>query len=167
MWSKKRTIIGIALLSVIIGTAVLTAACGSSSGIGPVKETVITPQITADTYSISVSEVETNINNQFKMSTANGSKYFAAYTLDGQIYVRATMCVPCQGTSFTLDNDILVCDNCGTRFNGKTGAGISGVPACQSYPKAAVPFQITDGNIVMSSADLVTAFNNTLKPGLP
>lgn len=167
MWSKKWTIIGIAMVTIILGIAIL-AACGSNaSGTGPVKETVISPQITADTVSIPVSEVEKNINNQFKMTTVNGTMYYAAYTLEGQIYVRATMCVPCRGTSFTLDNGVLVCDNCGTKFNGKTGAGISGVPACQSYPKAAVPFEISDGNIVMSSANLVTAFNNTLQPGMP
>ena len=39
--------------------------------------------------------------------------------------------------------------------------------ACVNYPKAQVPYTITDGKIVMKSGDLATAYKNTLQPSLP
>jgi hypothetical protein len=50
-------------------------------------------------------------------------------------------------------------------FRASTGEGIGG--ACVNYPKAAVAYSISNGSIVMRSADLVEAYQNTLQPGLP
>lgn len=86
-----------------------------------------------------------------------------ASIVDGEIYVRANACPPCRSVGFSLQNDILVCDTCRTTFEAETGDGIEG--ACVDYPKAPVPYEITDGNIVMSEADLITAYQDTLNPG--
>ena len=59
----------------------------------------------------------------------------------------------------------LVCDTCGTTFKATTGDGIGG--ACVRYPKAPVPNQVKDGNIVMNRADMIAAYQNTLSPGWP
>jgi len=88
-----------------------------------------------------------------------------AYELGGKLYVRANACPPCWSVGFSLQRDILVCDTCRTTFKAKTGDGIEG--ACVDFPKASVPYEITDGNIVMGGDDLLAAYQNTLNPGWP
>jgi len=39
--------------------------------------------------------------------------------------------------------------------------------ACVDFPKASVPYEISDGNIVMKGTDLIAAYQDTLEPGLP
>ena len=140
---------------------------GGNTQAGPYTDTEITPTITNDIVSIPVSVIESKRNIHFGLATAKGDTSFEAYMFNGAIQVRASFCVPCRGTSFTLNGDKLICNNCGTVFSAKDGKGLSGVPACQGYPKAAVAFTTDGGNIVMKGSDLITAFNNTLSPGLP
>lgn len=168
MWSKKRIIIGLGMISVILGIAILTACGSSSSGTpstGPIGAKSILPQVSGDVVTIPLSEVQNNTNTQFKLATVNGNKNFMAYVFEGEIQVRANVCPPCGSIGYTLDNGILVCNTCGTRFKAKTGDGVSG--ACVAYPKAAIAYQVSDGNIVMSGAEMVTAYNNTLQPNWP
>ena len=126
------------------------------------KQTTINAQVNGDYVSIPLSDVEKNLNSRFQVKTAKGQLSFMSYKFDNQLYVRADICPPCGSESFTLTNGTLVCDSCGTVFNAKNGAGVRG--ACVNYPKAAVSFEIKDGNIVMKDTDLVSAFQNTLKP---
>jgi len=132
---------------------------------GPIAAKWIEPQVNGDTVSIPVSEIEKNWNTRFKLQTTGGDIITMAYKLDGVIYVWASICPPCRSQGFSLTGDILVCDTCGTRFKASTGEGVSG--ACVKYPKAAVEYEITDGKVVMTKADLVVAYQNTLKPGWP
>jgi nitrite reductase/ring-hydroxylating ferredoxin subunit len=132
---------------------------------GPVDATEIVPTVANNTVTIPVSAVQKDWNVHFMVNAPGGKQSFMAYNLDGQTYVRASICVPCRGKTFTLSNNTLVCDICGTTFSANTGVGISG--ACVNYPKASVPYQVSNGNIVMQVSDLATAYNNTLKPGLP
>lgn len=130
---------------------------------GLIKAKWIEPQVSGNTVSIPVSEVENNWNTHFKIQLQGSTENFMAYKLDGIIYVRANVCPPCKSIGFSLDNDILVCDRCATTFKAKTGAGIQG--ACVNYPKASVQYKIVNGNIVMNEADLVNAYQDTIKPG--
>jgi len=160
----RITIVGALLLTL----ALIVAGCSGSGGTapsGPIKATLIEPQVTDGIVSIPVSEVENNWNVRFGVETQDGDMDFMAYVLDGETYVRANVCPPCQSIGFSLDEDILVCDRCATTFRAQTGEGISG--ACVDYPKASVPYQIDAGNIVMNSTDLVTAYQDTLEPGWP
>jgi nitrite reductase/ring-hydroxylating ferredoxin subunit len=159
----RRTIIGALLVSlalVIVGCSDPTSNPAPS---GPIKATLIDPQVTGDIVSIPVSEVENNWNVSFKVETQDDNMTFMAYVLDGEIYVRANVCPPCQSTGFSLDEDTLVCDRCATTFKAQTGEGIAG--ACVGYPKASVPYEIRDGNIVMNSTGLIAAYQDTLEPG--
>ena len=88
---------------------------------------------------------------------------FMAYVFDGEIQVRGSACPPCRGITYTLNNDLLVCDVCSTTFKAKNGAGVTGAPTCVRYPKEAVSYKIADGNIVMNESDLVKAYQETLK----
>ena len=128
----------------------------------------IVPTINGDNVSIPSRIVNSNKNVEFNVAFVQGNSSYMAYEYNGTIQVRASICVPCQGRSFTLKGNNLLCNNCGTVFSAQTGIGISGVPACQNYPKASVPFTTgADGSLTMTKADLLTAYTNTLTPGLP
>jgi nitrite reductase/ring-hydroxylating ferredoxin subunit len=133
--------------------------------VGPIKGKEITPTVSIDTVSIPLKEVQDDWNTHFLVDAPGGKIGFMAYVLDDVIYVRASICPPCRGKTYTLVGDTLVCDTCGTTFNAKTGVGIAG--ACVNYPKASVTYKVTDGNLAMKISDLNTAYQNTLKAGLP
>ncbi|MFC1910247.1 Fe-S-containing protein [Chloroflexota bacterium] len=130
---------------------------------GPIKAVWIDPEITGEMVSIPINKVVSNWNTHFRLETQSNDMNFMAYNLDGEIYVRANVCPPCRSVGFSLERDILVCDRCRTTFEAETGYGIKG--ACVDYAKAEVQFKTVDGNIVMSEADLVTAYQDTVKPG--
>jgi nitrite reductase/ring-hydroxylating ferredoxin subunit len=155
-------------VALLLTLALIVAGCsgsGDTTPTGPIKATLIEPQVTDSVVSIPESQVESNWNVRFKVETQDGDMDFMAYVLDGKIYVRANVCPPCHSTGFSLDEDILICDRCATKFKAQTGQGISG--ACVDYPKASVTYEISGGDIVMDSTDLATAYQNTLNPGLP
>jgi nitrite reductase/ring-hydroxylating ferredoxin subunit len=126
---------------------------------GPIKAIWIEPQADGDIFIIPLSAINENWNVHFKVETMN----FMAYTLDGELYVRANVCPPCRSTGFSLDDDVLVCDRCATTFEAKTGAGIKG--ACVDYPKAAISYEINNGTVLLKKQDLATAYEETLQPG--
>ena len=155
----RKTIIGALLLSLVL----ISVACAGPTPSGPIKATWIEPQVTGDIISIPVSEVEDNWNVHFKVDTQSGNMTFMAYIVDGEIYVRANVCPPCQSTGFSLDEAVLICDRCATTFKAQTGEGIAG--ACVDFPKAEVPYEVSNGNIAMKGTDLIAAYEDTLEPG--
>ena len=169
----RKIIIGAVLFSLVL---ILVACAGSTSKPTPsltatpapkpsglIKAKWIEPQVNDDTMSIPVSEVENNWNVHFQLGTQDGEMSFMAYKYDGQIFVRANICPPCHSIGYSLKENILVCDTCATTFEAKTGAGIEG--ACVNFPKASVSYQIINGNIVMNEADLISAYQDTIKRG--
>jgi uncharacterized membrane protein len=159
---SKITAMAILLLGVILGVA----ACSGQDTQRPVKATWIMPQVTDDTVSIPVSEVNNNKIVHFNVADALGSEMtFMAYELDGKLNIRANVCPPCRSIGFSLNKNTLVCDTCQTTFKAKTGEGISG--ACVGFPKASVRYEINDGKIVVRGSDLISAYQNTIEPGWP
>ena len=159
-----KKIILILVLLILVSSIVACSANGTQSS-QRIKATWIEPQVVGDTVSIPVSEVENDWNVHFKVDTQSGNMTFMSYIVDGEIYVRANVCPPCRSTGFSLQEAVLICDRCATTFNAKTGEGING--ACVGYPKAAVAYKINNGNAVMNSTDLITAYQDTIEPGLP
>lgn len=157
----KKIVPALAVIAVILSTA----SCSSSNPPTnePIKAIWIEPQVVADTVSIPVSEVENNSNVHFNVKIQGEDMNFMVYLLDGETYVRANVCPPCWSTGFSLDEAVLICDRCATTFKAQTGEGIWG--ACVDYPKASVPYEIEGNNIVMNSADLITAYQDTIEPG--
>jgi nitrite reductase/ring-hydroxylating ferredoxin subunit len=146
------------VLLVIILSAV---ACsnGNPNLPGTIKATWIEPQVAGDTVSIPLSEVEDNWNVHFNLQTPDDMN-FMAYIVDGDIFVRANVCPPCQSIGFSLEETVLICDRCATTFEAETGEGIEG--ACVDFPKAAVPYEVSGGYIVMNIADLIAAYEDSL-----
>ena len=132
---------------------------------GSIKATIIEAQVNGDTVSIPVSDVEKDWNTQFEVNSSTGKMNFMAYLLNNKIYVRADVCPPCRSIGYSLNGNTLICDTCATTFKAVTGDGIGG--ACVDYPKALVPYEISNGNLVMNQADLVVAYENTMNPGWP
>jgi len=151
------------------------AACGGKPGVsaggsttgssGAIRPVVVTPEVNGDSVLISTGDLESRQNLLFKATVGGNTETFMAYTYGGTNYVRASVCPPCRSQSFSLYKNTLVCNACGTVFDAKSGEGKSG--ACVNYPKAGVNFTVSDGNLVMATADLAMAFQNTLNPGLP
>lgn len=130
---------------------------------GPIKAKWIDPKVSGSTVTISESEVRNNWNTHFRITKQGSNLDFMAYVFDGGIQVRGSACPPCKGITYTLNNDLLVCDVCATTFKAKDSAGVKG--PCINYPKAAVQYKIVDGNIVMNETDLANAYQETLKAG--
>lgn len=152
--------VGMALLGVILSLA----ACGDKDANTPVKATWIEPQVVGDTVLIPVREVHDNRIVHFSVAVASGGEMtFMAYDVGGKLNIRANVCPPCRSIGFSLSKDTLICDTCRTTFKAKTGDGIAG--ACVGYPKAAVPYEISDGKAIMKFNDLQLAYQFTNEPG--
>ena len=159
--NRRLAIPGVVVALVAV---MLMAGCSASADAKTYAANWVTPTVNGSDVTIPASVVASKNDVHFKVSTTQGQMGFVAYALNGVTQVRARLCVPCRGESFTLKGDTLVCDACGTIFSATTGKGIGGVQACQSYPKASVPFTTSaDGNITMKLNDLQTAYDKTLK----
>ena len=132
---------------------------------GKISPTWIDASVNGDTTSISKNAVDSAGMAHFKVPLGIGQQAltFMAYRINGELQVRADVCVPCRSTSFSLDGDKLICDTCGTVFKANSGAGISG--PCRNYPKASAVYQVSGDNIVMRISDLQTSYDDTLIPG--
>jgi nitrite reductase/ring-hydroxylating ferredoxin subunit len=138
---------------------------GNTNGTGVVSPTWIDAQVEGNVVSISTGEVDSGKMLHFRVTEQGASMAFMAYGLDGERYVRANICPPCRSEGFSLAGDILDCNNCHTKFEASTGEGISG--ACKNYPKAEVAYAIAGDKVTMDIDDLVNAYRNTEKAGLP
>ncbi len=129
----------------------------------PVKSTVLNIPADGDTVKIPVSMINQYTNTRFKVTTPQGPEMCMAYNWAGKTYVRASICPPCRSQSFTLTSKgTLTCDACGTVFDAVTGKGLSGSPACVTYPKQSAAFQSDGENITVSRVDLLDAYQRTL-----
>jgi len=159
---NHRTVAGIMVLSAL---ALVATACGGQAQ-AAIKPTWITPQVSGKTVSFPVSEIDKNTIVHFRIpASTGGTLAFMAYNLGGTTYARANVCPPCRSIGFNLVGNNLVCQTCSTVFDAKTGDGLSG--ACVAFPKADVPFQVNNGNMVMNADDMATAYRNTEVAGRP
>lgn len=162
---KLKTIVSILLL-LIIGVSV--PGCLDNGAQAEIENelivaTWISPDISDNIVSVPVDVVESNINVHFKVDTQEGEIAVMAYKLGDNIIVRSNVCPPCGSIGFSLDNDILFCDACGTTFDANSGDGIQG--ACVAYPKENIGYTIIGENLVMDMDDIVLAHIETVKRG--
>ena len=130
---------------------------------GPFVSAPIDAVVGGDFVTIPLAAVENARNSQFSVTLEDRLLDFMAYTLDGELFVRASACPPCYSRSFALDGDKLVCESCSTRFDALTGEGVDG--ACVDYPKTEVAYAVSEGGVTMGVADLVRAYDETLLAG--
>lgn len=162
-YSWRGLIGAVLLLSLVVG---LTACGGASTASAePISPQWVQAFPAGDTVTLPLADVEKYGNVHFKVVADGNTAAFMAYQGADGIVVRANVCPPCRSQSFSLAGEVLVCDTCASTFEADTGDGIQG--ACVDFPKASVAYTTADGNIVMTKADLFTAFQNTLEPGQP
>ncbi len=124
MGSKKKMIFGFVILTIIL--SMVACSGNNTQNNEPIRAKWIEPQVTGDTVSIPISEVENSSIIHFKLATVNGDIAFMAYNVDEKLNVRANVCPPCRSIGFSLSKDTLICDTCRTTFKAKTGDGIAG-----------------------------------------
>lgn len=157
------------LVVVVAGLTTPLVACGTPSGgppspsVEPVDGTWVDVVVDGDTVVLPSAQVQELVNLFFSVDADGRTLDFMAYLLEGDITVRANACPPCRSRGFALDGDVLVCDACQTTFDARDGSGVDG--ACVDYPKAAVQYRMVDGNLTMSLAALVAAYDETLIAG--
>ncbi|NPE31028.1 DUF2318 domain-containing protein [Methanococcoides sp. SA1] len=135
----------------------------AGTAVKPIAATWIDPEISGNIVTIPVQAIEESVNTHFKVNSETGEIAVMAYKLGDDIIVRSNVCPPCGSIGFSLDNGVLVCDSCRTRFDASTGEGIQG--SCVEYPKENIPYTISDGNIVMGLDDIVAAHLDTVQRG--
>ncbi|TDA68804.1 MAG: DUF2318 domain-containing protein [Clostridia bacterium] len=68
----------------------------------------------------------------------------------GRLVVGVAMCEPCRSQRFHIDDNILVCDTCGTRWYLNDLQGISG--GCPQYPPEELPYEVEDGGVKVQTS---------------
>lgn len=163
----KMRVMAVGVAAFVMIAWPILAASGCSSGPNGTSEKIAptwtTIQVEGDLVSIPRSQIEESKMVHFRVGQQSVGGAFMAYLLGEEIHVRASVCPPCRSESFSLVGSTLVCDTCGTRFEGTTGAGISG--ACKNYPKAEATYSGGGDNIALSLQDLANAYENTKSPG--
>ncbi len=156
----------IKILAGIVLVAAISAIIGcSGANSAPIKATWINAQIADTVVSIPVSEIRSSKMTHFTIGTSTGDMAFMAYELGEKTYVRPSVCPPCRSVSFSLKGSTLVCDTCATSFDAITGKGTKG--ACINFPKSQISYEMNSDFVVMDKEELVKAYQDTLRPGLP
>ncbi|MBO8167856.1 MAG: DUF2318 domain-containing protein [Thermoanaerobacteraceae bacterium] len=65
----------------------------------------------------------------------------------GRLVVAMAMCEPCRSERFHIEDNVLVCDTCGTRWYLNDLRGISG--GCLQYPPEELPYEVRNGQILV------------------
>lgn len=70
----------------------------------------------------------------------------------GNVVVATSLCEPCSGTTFSVNNDTLVCNSCGTTWELEGLKGIQG--GCPQYPPEMMQYKAEGGKLVIDEAKL-------------
>ncbi len=91
----------------------------------------------------------------------NGKKVplMAYVTPSGAVKMAVRICEPCNGFSFRIEGNKIICNVCGTQWDLETLKGISG--GCQGYPPDFLSSTIENGNLTVDEAK-VTAWKARL-----
>jgi len=71
----------------------------------------------------------------------------AYVTPSGAVKIAVRICEPCNGYSFRIEGNQIVCNTCGTRWDLETSRGISG--GCLGYPPDVLPGSVADGKVTV------------------
>ncbi len=76
----------------------------------------------------------------------------AFITPAGRVVLAASICEPCYGNKFYMENTDLVCVACGTRWRLDDLMGIGG--GCVNYPPEEFKYTVKNNRIIVNEADL-------------
>ena len=164
------SIIGVVVVLVIVGTYFFVSSSRNSAA---------NPKVAADTgqkvnYSSNASLEQTVIDSKVEngkeiiatLSTVKDKKFIrtdyqangktipltAFVQPDGKVMVAVSYCEPCQGNSFHISGNQIICNTCGTTWDLQTLKGISG--GCQAYPPQALTYSLDGDNLEIQQSTL-------------
>jgi uncharacterized protein len=150
---RPATLITIGAVAVVaVFVAIMTFGGNSSPGAVAAATLQQVPASTAATAGgkVSISEQEVREKGLVYWDYKQGSTttpLLAYVTPSGNLKLATRVCEPCNGYSFRVEGDHLVCNSCGTRWELETSRGISG--GCQTYPPDVLEASIVGGQLVV------------------
>lgn len=149
-----------AALILIVGAVLVfqsQPAANASAGTpaaNAVREVAIEHTVAGGKIGIPLDEVRKNKLVKFDYESGSKAVPLTAWVApSGQIKTAVRMCEPCNGTSFRIEGNTLVCNTCGTRWDLETLKGISG--GCQKYPPEEIANAIDGDTVVFDEAPVV------------
>lgn len=116
-----------------------------------ISMTDIPSRSASGTVSFSLKEIEQNRIVYTDIPGAGPVDALVAYISPaGRLVVAVAMCEPCRSQRFHIDNNILVCDTCGTRWYLNDLQGVSG--GCLPYPPEELPYAVEDGTVKVQTS---------------
>lgn len=158
---RPTTLITIgAIVLVVVFVAVFAFRSGNGSA-GTASAATL-QQVPASTgavengkVTVSVDEVKTKKIVAWDYKSANKTIPLMAYvTPSGAMKIAVRECEPCNGFSFHIEGNQIVCDTCGTRWDLETSKGISG--GCQGYPPDVLSSSIVGGKITVDESKVAS-----------
>jgi uncharacterized protein len=150
---RPTTLITIgAVVAVILFVMAMTFNGNSSPGAVAASAVQQIPATTAATADgkVYISEQEVREKKlvywDYKQGSVN-TPMLAYVTPAGNVKLAARICEPCNGYSFRVEGNQMVCNACGTRWDLETMKGISG--GCQDYPPDVLESSVVGGQLVV------------------
>jgi uncharacterized membrane protein len=112
-----------------------------------VRMTEIEATVADGKIAIPLDAVKTNKIVRFVYNNLPLVAYIAP---SGRVVTGVSMCEPCRSTRFHIQDDMMVCNSCGTRWTLEDLQGVSG--GCLNYPPDAVPSAVTGDKILIDEA---------------
>ena len=102
---------------------------------------------------INFSEINDGEIHYFKTRSSDYG-FFVYKAPDNSIKTRISICEPCDGDSFHIEDNgkIIVCDKCGTKWDTDNFKGISG--GCMNSPPPELQHIEEDGYIIIKEQDI-------------
>ncbi len=154
---KPTTLITIGAIALaVVFVALFTFRTGDSGASGTAGGGAATQQVAATTgtvesgkVSVSVDEVKAKkiVYWDYKKPNGTTTALMAYATPSGAVKLAVRICEPCNGYSFRIEGNQIVCNTCGTRWDLETSKGISG--GCQGYPPDVLKSATIDGKITV------------------
>jgi hypothetical protein len=122
-----------------------------------VPMTAIEPLIEGGWVSIPLTLLEENDIVYFEVENNEGFlvPLMAYITPSGRIFTGSSMCEPCQGRSFFLAGETLVCETCRTTYTIESHEFISGSQDCGRYPPVYMQPVIENGMVSIALEDIL------------
>ena len=122
-----------------------------------VSMTPVEPVVEAGQVMIPLELLETHELVSFTLENSDGFQVplMAYITPSGRIFAGSSMCEPCQGRSFFLAGETLVCESCRTTYTIESHEFLSGSQDCGRYPPVYMTTVIVDGIVNINLEDIL------------
>lgn len=115
-----------------------------------VDKQVVTPIESGDMVGVKMADLEKYRMMYFRYNNKPVLIYADQY---GNIVASIAMCEPCKNDeSFFIQDNVLTCGKCFTKWSLGSHAGISG--GCKNYPPEIVEHTVLNGNVLVKKSDI-------------